>query len=107
MPDSPVLAVLGQLVIDLVPVAGADAGPVGTAPQYVARPGGNALDVAVAAGRLGAPVRLLGRLGTGPLAARTGIVADTVGAGDSLAAGLLTGPLDAGITSRAAARSAR
>ena len=47
---------------------GADAGPGGTAPQYVARPGGNALNVAVAAGRLGAPVRLLARLGTGPLA---------------------------------------
>ena len=47
----------------------ADAGPEGTAPHYVARPGGNALNVAVAAGRLGAPVRLLARLGTGPLAA--------------------------------------
>jgi fructokinase len=33
----------------------------------VARPGGNALNVAVAAGRLGTPVRLLARLGTGPL----------------------------------------
>ena len=69
MPDSPVLAVLGELVVDLLPVAGADAGPEGTAPQYVARPGGNALNVAVAAGRLGAPVRLMARLGTGPLAA--------------------------------------
>jgi fructokinase len=62
------LVVLGELVVDLIPVAGADAGPEGTAPQYVARPGGNALNVAVAAGRLGAPVRLLARLGTGPLA---------------------------------------
>jgi sugar/nucleoside kinase (ribokinase family) len=49
VPDSPVLAVLGELVVDLLPVTGADAGPEGTAPQYVARPGGNALDVAVAA----------------------------------------------------------
>src|SRR4051794_41447779 len=64
----PTLTVLGELVVDLLPVPGADAGPEGTAPQYVARPGGNALNVAVAAGRLGAPVRLLARLGTGPLA---------------------------------------
>ena len=62
------LVVLGELVVDLIPVPGADAGPDGTAPQYVARPGGNALNVAVAAGRLGAPVRLMARLGTGPLA---------------------------------------
>ncbi len=68
MPDSPVLAVLGELVVDLLPVAGADAGAEGTAPHYVARPGGNALNVAVAAGRLDAPVRLMARLGTGPLA---------------------------------------
>jgi fructokinase len=67
--DGPVLSVLGELVVDLLPVPGADAGPEGTAPQYVARPGGNALNVAVAAGRLGAPVHLLSRLGTGPLAA--------------------------------------
>jgi fructokinase len=63
------LVVLGELVVDLIPVLGADAGPEGTAPQYVARPGGNALNVAVAAGRLDVPVRLLARLGTGPLAA--------------------------------------
>ena len=63
------LSVLGELVVDLLPVPEADAGPEGTAPQYVARPGGNALNVAVAAGRLGSPVRLLARLGTGPLAA--------------------------------------
>jgi fructokinase len=62
------LSVLGELVVDLLPVPGADAGPEGTAPTYVARPGGNALNVAVAAGRLGCPVRLLARLGTGPLA---------------------------------------
>ena len=63
------LAVLGELVVDLLPVPSAGAGPEGTAPQYVARPGGNALNVAVAAGRLGTSVRLLARLGTGPLAA--------------------------------------
>jgi fructokinase len=62
------LSVLGELVVDLIPLPGAGAGPEGTAPQFVARPGGNALNVAVAAGRLGAPVRLLARLGTGPLA---------------------------------------
>ncbi len=67
--DLPLLSVLGELVIDLLPVPGADAGPEGTAPHYVARPGGNALNVAVAAGRLGAPVHLLARLGTGPLGA--------------------------------------
>ena len=68
-PGSPILCVLGELVVDLLPVPEAGAGPEGTAPQYVARPGGNALNVAVAAGRLEAPVRLLARLGTGPLAA--------------------------------------
>lgn len=67
--DGPMLSVLGELVVDLLPVPGADAGPEGTAPSYVARPGGNALNVAVAAGRLGTPVRLMARLGTGPLAA--------------------------------------
>ena len=66
--DPPVLTVLGELVVDLLPVPGADAGPEGTAPHYVARPGGNALNVAVAAGRLGTPVALLARLGTGPMA---------------------------------------
>jgi fructokinase len=62
------LTVLGELVVDLLPDPGADAGPHGTAPRYIAHPGGNALNVAVAAGRLGAPVTLLARLGTGPLA---------------------------------------
>ncbi|SFP92290.1 fructokinase [Geodermatophilus dictyosporus] len=66
---APVLTVLGELVVDLLPDASADAGPEGTAPRYVARPGGNALNVAVAAGRLGTRVSLLARLGTGPLAA--------------------------------------
>ncbi len=65
---APTLTVLGELVVDLLPVPDADAGPEGTAPQYVARPGGNALNAAVAAGRLGAPVALLARLGSGPLA---------------------------------------
>jgi fructokinase len=67
--DDRVLSVLGELVVDLLPVPGAGAGAEGTAPQFVARPGGNALNVAVAAGRLGTPVRLLARLGTGPLSA--------------------------------------
>jgi fructokinase len=61
------LCVLGELVVDMLPVPTADTGR--TAPQFVARPGGNALNVAVAAGRLGTPVRLLARLGTGPLGA--------------------------------------
>lgn len=65
----PQLTVLGELVVDMLPDPGGDAGPHGTAPRYVAAPGGNALNVAVAAGRLGAPVTLLARLGTGPLAA--------------------------------------
>jgi fructokinase len=67
--DAHVLTVLGELVVDLLPVPDADAGPEDTAPQYVARPGGNALNVAVAAGRLQTPVALLARLGTGPMAA--------------------------------------
>ncbi|SDO43054.1 carbohydrate kinase [Geodermatophilus sp. DSM 45219] len=67
--DRSVLSVLGELVVDMLPDAAAGAGPHGTAPHYVARPGGNALNVAVAAGRLGVPVRLMARLGTGPLAA--------------------------------------
>jgi fructokinase len=67
--DHAVLSVLGELVVDMLPDAAAGAGPHGTTPHYVARPGGNALNVAVAAGRLGVPVRLLARLGSGPLAA--------------------------------------
>jgi fructokinase len=68
VPRDRILSVLGELVVDMLPVPEAGAGPEGTSPQYVARPGGNALNVAVAAARLGAPVRLLARLGTGPLA---------------------------------------
>ncbi|MGY1745678.1 carbohydrate kinase family protein [Blastococcus sp. SYSU D00695] len=64
----PNLTVVGELVVDLLPDPDAGAGPHGTAPHYVAAPGGNALNVAVAAGRLGAPVTLLARLGTGPMA---------------------------------------
>jgi fructokinase len=62
------ITVLGELVVDLLPDPSGDPGPEGTAPRYIARPGGNALNVAVAAGRLGAPVELRARLGTGPLA---------------------------------------
>jgi fructokinase len=65
---APQLTVVGELVVDLIPVPSADDGPDGTAPHYVARPGGNALNVAVAAARLGAPVALLARLGAGPMA---------------------------------------
>jgi fructokinase len=65
----PNLTVLGELVVDLLPDPDAAVDPTGTAPHYVAHPGGNALNVAVAAGRLGAPVTLLARLGSGPLAA--------------------------------------
>jgi fructokinase len=63
------ITVLGELVVDLLPDPSGDPGPEGTAPRYIARPGGNALNVAVTAGRLGAPVELRARLGTGPLAA--------------------------------------
>jgi hypothetical protein len=62
--DDPMLCVLGELVVDMLPLPTSDAGPEGTAPRFVARPGGNALNAAVAAGRLGTPVRLLARLGT-------------------------------------------
>src|SRR5688500_20223514 len=77
------LSVLGELVVDLLPVPEAGAGPEGTAPQFVARPGGNALNVAVAAGRLGTPVHLLARLGTGPLAANLRRHAESAGVGVS------------------------
>ncbi len=60
------VSVLGEFVVDLLPESNVD--PDQTAPRYVARPGGNALNVAVAAARLGTPVHLLARLGTGPLA---------------------------------------
>ncbi len=76
----PTLCVLGELVVDMLPVPEAGSGPEGTAPQYVARPGGNALNVAVAAGRLGAPVALVARLGTGPLGAALRRHAELAGA---------------------------
>lgn len=69
VPGTRGLTVVGELVVDLIPDPAAGAGPEGTAPHFVARPGGNALNVAVTAGRLGAPVALVSRLGTGPLAA--------------------------------------
>jgi fructokinase len=87
--SQPVLTVLGEFVVDLLPDPTGDAGPEGTAPRYVARPGGNALNVAVAAGRLGTPVRLLARLGTGPLAASLRRHAELSGVG-------LEGLVDAG-----------
>ena len=61
------ICVVGELVVDLIPDPSADAGPEGTAPHFIARPGGNALNVAVTAARLGHPTRLLARLGRGPL----------------------------------------
>ncbi|MEU2350922.1 carbohydrate kinase [Modestobacter sp. NPDC049651] len=61
------ICVVGELVVDLIPDPSAGAGPEGTAPHFVARPGGNALNAAVTAARLGSPTRLLARLGRGPL----------------------------------------
>ena len=37
--EEPMLVVLGELVVDMLPVPGASAGAEGTAPQFVARPG--------------------------------------------------------------------
>src|SRR3712207_9065425 len=59
-----VLAVLGELVVDLLPGPSAGGGPEGTGPRYVARPGGDGLNLAVARRRLGTAVPLPGR-GTG------------------------------------------
>jgi fructokinase len=61
-----VITVLGELVIDLIPSG--TPGP-GQAPQYTAFPGGNALNVAVAAARLGADTSLMARVGPGPFGA--------------------------------------
>jgi fructokinase len=78
-----VITVCGELVVDLIPVARpADAdGP----PQYTAFPGGNALNVAVAAARLGNVVHLMSRVGPGPFgalfrdhAARNGVATDAM-----------------------------
>jgi fructokinase len=64
-----VITVCGELVIDLIPVpepaAAAGDGP----PRYAAHPGGNALNVAVAAARLGNVVHLMSRVGPGPFGA--------------------------------------
>jgi len=58
-----VITVCGELVVDLIPSRGR---PDATAPQYTAFPGGNALNVAVAAARLGNAVSLMARVGPGP-----------------------------------------
>jgi fructokinase len=62
----PVITVCGELVIDLIP---SGAPEPGQAPQYTAFPGGNALNVAVAAARLGAVSSLMARVGPGPFGA--------------------------------------
>ncbi len=79
----PVITVLGELVVDLIPVTG-EAGDAG-APRYTAFPGGNALNVAVAAARLGGEVHLMSRVGPGPFgtllrghAARNGVATDAM-----------------------------
>jgi fructokinase len=82
-----VITVCGELVIDLIPVtpvvspAGGTVGP----PQYAAFPGGNALNAAVAAARLGNVVHLMSRVGPGPFgallrdhAARSGVSTDAM-----------------------------
>jgi len=58
-----VITVCGELVIDLIPVAPRSGG---APPQYTAFPGGNALNVAVAAARLGNRTHLMSRVGPGP-----------------------------------------
>jgi fructokinase len=81
-----VITVCGELVVDLIP---ASAGAAGAAPQYTAFPGGNALNVAVAAARLGNVVHLMSRVGPGPFgtllrehAARNGVATDAMIAAD-------------------------
>jgi fructokinase len=77
-----VITVCGELVVDLIPVSGtANSG----APQYTAFPGGNALNVAVAAARLGNVVHLMSRVGPGPFgtllrghASRNGVATDAM-----------------------------
>ena len=78
----PVITVCGELVIDLIP---AGAAAPGSALQYTAFPGGNALNVAVAAARLGTTVHLMSRVGPGPFgsllrehAARNGVATDAM-----------------------------
>jgi fructokinase len=76
-----VITVCGELVVDLIPVPGGDE----VAPRYTAFPGGNALNVAVAAARLGNQVHLMSRVGPGPFgallrghAARNGVATDAM-----------------------------
>lgn len=76
------ITVCGELVIDLIP----SRDPIpGEPPQYTAFPGGNALNVAVAAARLGAVTHLMSRVGPGPFgallrehAATNGVVTDAM-----------------------------
>jgi fructokinase len=77
-----VITVCGELVVDLIP---AGRRPDGEPPQYTAFPGGNALNVAVAAARLGNDVSLMSRVGPGPFgalfrghAARNGVATDAM-----------------------------
>jgi fructokinase len=69
-----VITVCGELVIDLIPTAPAtppsDEDSTPPPPQYAAFPGGNALNVAVAAARLGNVVHLMSRVGPGPFGAQ-------------------------------------
>jgi fructokinase len=78
-----VITVCGELVVDLIPLAAT--GTTGGPPQYTAFPGGNALNVAVAAARLGNVVHLMSRVGPGPFgvllrghAARNGVATDAM-----------------------------
>jgi fructokinase len=77
-----VITVCGELVVDLIPSADQ---PDSGAPQYTAFPGGNALNVAVAAARLGCAVSLMARVGPGPFgrvlrghAERNGVAVDAM-----------------------------
>ena len=76
------ITVCGELVIDLIP-SGTD--EPGEPPQYTAFPGGNALNVAVAAARLETVTHLMARVGPGPFgtllrdhAARNGVATDAM-----------------------------
>lgn len=81
----PVITVCGELVVDLIPVPAAQSGAAEGPPHYAAFPGGNALNVAVAAARLGNVVHLMSRVGPGPFgtlfrdhAARSGVSTDAM-----------------------------
>jgi fructokinase len=82
-----VITVCGELVVDLIPAAAAGSKPDDPPrpPQYAAFPGGNALNVAVAAARLGNVTHLMSRVGPGPFgalfrdhAARSGVATDAM-----------------------------